>query len=152
MAVIRGREEGGQEVLVRPAIGLVDFMYVRRLRNAVRFNMTGDTGRIGIFRQILFLLDPPAGVELYVAEIEGKRAGYLLLREKGETTLITEAVDQAFRRRGVASELIRHAKKCRGNITAHVLADNAPSRALHEQAGFLQVGVRDSIVIYQFTR
>lgn len=139
-------------IVISPARGLVDYMYIRQLRNAVRFKMTGDTRKIGLSRQLRFFLNTPESIELYVARVEGRRAGYLLLRREGGTTLITEAVDVAFRRRGVGSELIRHAKGCRPDITAHVLFDNLASRKLHEEAGFVPVGTEGGLVVYRFTR
>lgn len=135
-----------------PAAGLADFMYVRHLRNAVRLNMTGHTGRIGVLRQLLFFLRPPAGMQLYIAWVGGRRAGYLLLRPEGETTLITEAVDEHFRRRGVASAMIRYAQQQKADITAHVRTSNAASCALHLGAGFVQTGADQSMLIYRFRR
>lgn len=152
MVAARESENKKLSIVIRPARGLVDYMYIRKLRNAVRFNMTGDTRKIGLSRQLRFFLNTPESIELYVARVEGRRAGYLLLRRDGGTTLITEAVDAAFRRRGVASELIRHAKGCRPDITAHVLVDNLASRKLHEEAGFVPVGTDGVVAVYRFTR
>ena len=92
-------------VAIRPAASALDFEYVRRLRNANRRFLTGDARRIGVLRQLRFWLSRPASIDLHVAELDGRRCGYLLLRRDGDTTWITEVVDARHRGRGVAALL-----------------------------------------------
>jgi RimJ/RimL family protein N-acetyltransferase len=128
-------------VLIRPALSALDFEYVRRLRNANRVHLTGDAGRIGVFRQLRFWLRRPAGIDLYVAECDGRRCGYLLLRRAAATTYITEVVDARCRGRGVGSEMIRFAAARHPHLSAEIFSANEASRRLHARAGFVLVGV-----------
>lgn len=144
---------GKAGVEVRPATSIADFLFARRLRNAVRLNMTGNTAPIGLWQQLLFWWRRPPGLEIYMAEVDGERAGYLLLRPRGDTWLITEAVSGSFRRRGVAAAMIRFAQDRYPDITAEILAGNAASIALHRACGFQssqeQTG---TLVVYRFRR
>lgn len=126
--------EGGCDVA--PAQSIWDYLYVRGLRNRVRQHMTNDTSKVGYLKQVLFYLNRPPNVQLFVARIEGRRAGYLLLRSKGGETFITEAVDDRYRRSGVGRGLVEFAKAQAPLLTAEILLDNLPSRRLHEAAGF----------------
>lgn len=127
----------------------MDFLFVRRLRNGVRMNMTGDTAPIGIWRQLRFWWRTPSGIDLYVAVIDGHRAGYLLLRKGGATTYITEAVDAAYRGRGIAKTMIRHAQGLCDDLTAEILLTNAASLRLHEAAGFVRAGDDGRVAVYR---
>ena len=134
------QESGKQgDVVLAEAVSLPDFLYCRQLRNRVRFNMTGDTEPISLPRQLKFWWRRPPNLALYIARVDGRRAGYLLLRDQGDTALITEAVDDAFRRRGVGAAMIRFAQARHADITADILATNAASLGLHRACGFLPV-------------
>lgn len=126
-------------VAIRRAATLLDFEYVRRLRNTNRRFLTGDAGRIGVLRQLRFWLRRPPSIELYVAEIDGRRCGYLLLRRAEGTAWITEVVDARHRGRGVAREMIRFAAARCPHLTAEILQDNDASLRLHASAGFARV-------------
>ena len=130
-------------IVIRPAQSALDFEYVRRLRNANRTHLTGDGGRIGVFRQLRFWLRRPAGIDLYLAECDGRRCGYLLLRRADATTYITEVVDVRHRGRGVAREMIRFAAARHPHLSAEIFAANEVSRRLHARAGFAFAGAAD---------
>jgi GNAT superfamily N-acetyltransferase len=129
---------------------LWDFLYVRALRNRVRMQMTNDTGKVGFLRQLRFYRNKPANVQLYVARIGGARAGYLLLREAGVETFITEAVDERYRRNGVGRGMVEFAKSRARSITAEILVGNVASRRLHEAAGFTLQGDDGRVATYRF--
>jgi len=139
-------------VVMRPAVSLADFLYCRRLRNEVRLNMTGDTEPISLFRQLKFYLSRPAGIDIYIAWVEGRRAGYLLLRPQQGSTLITEAIDGAFRRRGIGAAMIRFALAHHADLTADILNSNTASVALHRSCGFVFVSEAKGVSTYRLAR
>jgi hypothetical protein len=130
-------------VAIRPAASALDFEYVRRLRNANRRFLTGDARRIGVLRQLRFWLARPASIDLHVAELDGRRCGYLLLRRDGDTTWITEVVDARHRGRGVAMEMIRFAAARHPHLSAEIFPGNDASLRLHARAGFVRAGAAD---------
>lgn len=140
--------EGGCEVA--PAQSIWDYLYVRGLRNRVREHMTNDTSKVGYLRQVLFYLNRPPNVQLFVARIGGRRAGYLLLRSKGDETFITEAVDERYRRNGVGRGLVEFAKALAPMLTAEILSGNVASRCLHEAAGFAFHADDGRVATYRF--
>lgn len=81
-----------------------------------------------------------------------RRAGYLLLRGQDGTFFITEAVDEGFRRAGVASGMIGFAQRAYGDLTAEILLTNAASIALHQRAGFERVGDDGRVAVYRFRK
>ena len=135
---------------IRLALTIGDYLYVRRLRNRVRHQMTNDTARVGYWRQLRFYLTNPANVQLYIARVDGRRAGYLLLRRHANTCFITEAVDEPFRRAGVAANMVRFAQRCCDDLTADILHTNTASVALHERMRFRLVGSDGRVATYRF--
>lgn len=114
--------------------------------------MTNDTGSIGYLQQLRFFLNTPRNIRIFIARVGGRRAGYLLLRDSADGTLITEAVDAAFRGRGVATALVRYAQTQCPLINAEILAGNNASIRLHESTGFQRSSERDGIVCYRHER
>jgi hypothetical protein len=136
---------------VRAARTLRDFLFLRRLRNRVRHEMTNSTDPIGYLRQLRFYLGRPPNVSIYIARMDAEPAGYLLLRQEARTCFITEAVDAPFRRRGVAANMIRFAQDCRTHLTAEILVGNAASIKLHQAAGFAFAGDDGRIATYLYS-
>ena len=128
-----------EEITIRRARSIADYLFLRTLRNQVRQSMTNDTGLVTLLQQARFFLNKPAALDVYVAWLGSRRAGYLLLRRVETTTLITEAVEPACRRMGVAAIIVRHAQKHHANLTAEIRSGNAASLALHVSAGFVPV-------------
>ena len=133
-----------------PARSLPDFMFLRNLRNRVRHQMTNDTGRVGILQQLRFYLAKPRNVDIFVALLGGRRVGYLLLRHEKETTLITEAVDERFRGKGIGSAMVAFARRRYPDLTAEIRDDNVESLRLHEQQGFAVIGSRGIIRVCRY--
>jgi ribosomal-protein-alanine N-acetyltransferase len=83
-----------------------------------------------------------------IAHGAGQPLGFLLAQSAaGESEIINLAVAPAARRRGVGGTLVAEAMaRARGTgaqtIFLEVAADNAAARALYQQKGFLQVGIR----------
>jgi GNAT superfamily N-acetyltransferase len=137
---------------IRVASSIPDYLFLRQLRNQVRFEMTNSSDPIGYLQQLRFYLSKPSNVSIYIAWIDANRAGYLLLRQEAGNCLITEAVDEPFRRKGVAAKMIRFAQDCRARLTAEILVGNTASIKLHQAAGFEFSGDDGRIATYRFNR
>ncbi len=137
---------------IRAATSISDFLFLRRLRNRVRDQMTNDTAPLGYLQQLRFYLNKPPNVKVYIAWMSAKRAGYLLLRQESTGCFITEAVDARFRKAGVATRLVRYAQECCADLTAEILLTNTASIKLHESMGFQSSGDDGRIAIYRFKR
>jgi ribosomal-protein-alanine N-acetyltransferase len=93
------------------------------------------------------LLAGPGGLAL-AAEEDGVVAGFVLLRTAaGEAEILTLAVAQAHRRRGIGRALIAAALQAVADMGAEslwleVAEDNAPARRLYEAAAFGEAGRR----------
>ena len=131
---------------------MADYLFLRALRNRVRQNMTNNTGLINYVEQMRFYLRKPANVDIYIAYVGSKRAGYLLLRHEPSTTLITEAVDESYRGIGVATRLVRYAQDLCADLTAEILAGNDVSIKLHQAAGFRFVSARGAVRTFRFAQ
>ena len=88
-------------------------------------------------------------LSLWLVALEGDTvAGYVGSQTvMGETDMMNVAVSPAYRRRGIARELIQAllrelASQGSHRLTLEVRASNAPARALYESLGFAQVGRR----------
>jgi predicted amidophosphoribosyltransferase len=57
---------------------VADYLFLRKLRNEVRFNMTGSIDLISLKNQVKFYISQPANIIIYIAFYKNKRAGYLL--------------------------------------------------------------------------
>jgi ribosomal protein S18 acetylase RimI-like enzyme len=141
-----------KEIDIRRAQSMVDYLFLRTLRNRVRHNMTNNTASINYIQQLRFYLRKPANLDIYIACAGSKRVGYLLLRHAGSTTLITEAVDAPYRGSGIATRMVQHAQQLCADLTAEILAGNAASIKLHQAAGFKFVSARGGVQTYRFTR
>jgi len=126
----------GYKFDIRAAASISDFLFLRRLRNQVREQMTNSTAPLGLWRQFRFYLNQPPNVKVYVAWVGARRAGYLLLRQESTSCFITEAVDERFRNAGVATGLVRFAQECCTDLTAEILLTNSASIKLHQAVGF----------------
>src|SRR5438067_3784616 len=120
---------------IAEAGSLGDYLFLRRLRNQVRRLMTNDTRPISLWRQFRFFLDMRNGenasqLRIFIARYGSHRAGYLLVRSGGGEVFITEAIDEKFRRQGIAKELIAFAQVRYPAIIAEIKEDNRASIAL----------------------
>ncbi|MDQ6675956.1 MAG: ribosomal protein S18-alanine N-acetyltransferase [Acidobacteriota bacterium] len=84
----------------------------------------------------------PDGYRLYVAECEGRMAGFLVWRETApeEAEILNLAVAPEFRRRGLALAMIR--AMAMREVFLEVRESNAAARALYRRAGFREAGIR----------
>lgn len=114
--------------------------------------MTNHTAPIGYVQQLLFYARKPSTVDVYIAYLGSRRAGYLLLRHESGTTLVTEAVDEPFRGMGVATRMVQYAKRLCPNLTAEIRTDNAASIRLHRSAGFTLVAAQGEVQTFRFVR
>lgn len=114
--------------------------------------MTNHTAPIGYVQQLLFYVRKPSNIDVYIAYLGSRRAGYLLLRHENGTTLITEAVDEPFRGMGVATRMVQYAKHLCADLTAEIRADNAASVQLHRSAGFALEAAQGDVQTFRFVR
>jgi GNAT superfamily N-acetyltransferase len=135
---------------IRVATSISDYLFLRRLRNQVRDQMTNSTAPVGYLRQFRFYRNKPPNVKVYIAWMSAKRAGYLLLRQESTSCFITEAVDERFRKAGVAKRLVHFAQECCTDLTAEILLTNSASIKLHQSVGFQFSGDDGRIAIYRF--
>ena len=122
---------------VRKSKTLLDYLYIRILRNENRRLMTRDSSKIGLFRQIKFWWDTPKNVQLYLAFYNSTPIGYMALRDDCGTTYITEVVSSKYRNLGIGTEMVALAQSIKDELVAEILADNVPSIRLHERCGFV---------------
>jgi len=136
----------------RVATSIADYLFLRRLRNAVRQQLTNDTAKLGYLRQFRFYISRPAGLEIHIAWLRGRRAGYLLLRRAEGTCYVTEAVAKRFRRQGIGLAMVRFAIGRAAELTAEIRASNTVSIELHRAAGFYPLALDGAIVTYRYRR
>lgn len=135
-------------VELQPCSSLGDYFFIRGLRNRNAHFMTNNANRISICQQLKFMRNKPNTTHLYIAKIDNKRVGYLLLdMATPDTTFITEAVDERWRRHGVGSAMINFAKTKAPHITAHIRATNTASVNLHQRCGFTQIPSNDENIV-----
>jgi ribosomal-protein-alanine acetyltransferase len=85
-----------------------------------------------------------------VAEIEGRVVGFLVSRQtfRGkagdppEHEILNVAVSKSFRRRGIATHLLRHELARGGAFFLEVRESNAAAQALYRTLGFAEIGRR----------
>ena len=86
----------------------------------------------------------------FVARLGGKLVGTIGLRDiAGEGEITNVAVDEAYKRRGIASKLLQKAIDQCGqleikDITLEVRVSNEPAISLYEKFGFRSEGIRPS--------
>ncbi len=114
---------------------------------------TADMEPVRVEDRVAWFRDHQPGTHpIYVAEVEGKTAGWCSLSayRPGRAALrftaeISYYVDEAHKRRGIATALVRHAVAgCAGlqikNLFAIVLEHNSTSIRILEKAGFQKWG------------
>lgn len=141
-----------REIEFRAACSIADYLFLRRLRNEVRGQLTNDTAKLGYLRQLRFYISRPAGLEIHVAWLRGRRAGYLLLRRADGTCYVTEAVATRFRRQGIGLAMVRFAIERATELTAEIRASNTASIKLHRAAGFCALVTDGPVVTYRYRR
>lgn len=98
-------------------------------------------------RQELAELLASPGVDGMLLHVDGRHAGFALFRTVAdEAELLTIAVDDAHRRRGVATHMLRalieRVSTSTRALYLEVGVDNEAARALYERFGFEEVGRR----------
>jgi len=135
----------------KPCTSVIDYFFVRALRNKNYHFMTNNANRISIVEQLKFMLTKPPQIELYVARVGSRRVAYLLLnRNAPNTAYITEAVDERWRRCGIGEAIIDFAKSKVDNIIAQIKASNVASIKLHQHCGFRLLQDGQEVVTYVF--
>ena len=116
----------------------------------IRAGREDDLGRIAEIQKASPLASqwPPRhylGYDLQVAEAAGRVAGFLVCRDTspGEAEVLNVAVDPEFRRRGIATALLRAAgARHPGELFLEVRESNLPAQALYAKLGFTVCGRR----------
>jgi len=115
---------------------LPDYLFIRRVRNENRRMMTGNQKYLTLWDQLKFWWKKPSNMHLYVARIDRKRAGYLLLHTVGGLTYITEVVSAEYRREGIGAAMISFAQVKHQKLLAEIWEFNQQSVNLHIRSGF----------------
>jgi len=136
-------------LLIVKAGTFLDFLYIRNLRNSVRFLLTGSTRKISLIEQIYFFLNKPQHIDLYIVKLYNKKIGYLLIRKSNNKNFITEVIEEKYRGLGIGSYLIEFAKNKYQNLEAQIFLNNYSSRRLHEKNNFLLIRKEKGIAHYQ---
>lgn len=140
------------KVKIRIASTITDYLFIRRLRNSVAHLLTGNSNKISFKQQLWFFLFRPKNVQLFIAELEEEKIGYLLLRLEKTTTFITEVICEDFRGRGIGAQMIEFAKSQFDHLTAHIIHSNIPSINLHISNGFKSVYENEKFICLEFWR
>jgi len=88
----------------------------------------------------------------HVVAVTGAHGFALLRVAGGEAEILTIATDPAFRRRGLAREVLGRAETAArareaGRIVLEVARDNAPARALYDSVGYRPVACREGYYV-----
>ena len=130
-------------------LSLADYLWIRKLRNSVTAQMTGNSRHIAVWRQLAFWLYQPSQIEIFLAKSNLQRAGYLVLRQHtAESAYITEVVAPEFQGQGVASAMIDFAKSRYPLLIADIFESNTASIRLHTYNGFHRIGQNGAVVRY----
>ncbi len=127
-----------------------DYLFARQLRNKNIQNMTNNRSYITIWVQIKFYLNNHNNIKLYIATVGGRRAAYLLLREKDNFCFITEVVEEKYQKKGVALAMIKFAQSFNHILIADILKTNLASINLHIKSGFIKTFDDHALVRYQY--
>jgi [ribosomal protein S18]-alanine N-acetyltransferase len=84
----------------------------------------------------------PSGYDVLVAELDGRVVAFLVTRAlvENECEILNLAVAPAFRRRGIARQLLRDV--LRGTIFLEVRESNTAAREFYKSIGFKELGRR----------
>ena len=94
--------------------------------------------------------------ETVVAELEGTVVGFLVSRETfagdrcngAEREILNVAVASEFRRKGIATLLLRHAVRNPAVYFLEVRESNTAAQALYRKLGFVEIGRRPKYYAY----
>lgn len=146
----------GLDLQIEEARSFGDYLFLRALRNRVRHFMTNDTSYIGYLGQLKFYIPAKCRFKrmractIFIARCGSQPAGYLLIRRTPDGALLTTAIDDNFRRRGIGKKLVQFAQRSYGDLIAEIRDGNAASIALHESMGFRREMQRNDILVYRF--
>jgi len=134
----------GQGVALRPTAGLRDALKMRIVRNECRGFMTGNSSKIGLFRQVFWWYRRPRGIRPYViVNDSGDVIGYALMKVDGRHAWLTAGLLSESRGFGIGTNVFRalcHVAGLFGLIPAlEVFESNAPGRAVYAKLGFKEV-------------
>src|SRR5262249_25103724 len=132
----------GLDLRIEGARSFGGYLFLRSLRNQVRHVMTNDTSYIGYLVHLKFYvfvhcqLQSIHAFKIFIARYQSRPVGYLLVRTTPDGALVTTAIDDRFRRRGIGRKLVDFAQRSYDDLVAEIRDDNAASIALHESMGF----------------
>lgn len=146
------------QCVVRP-FTVFDFFFLRKLRNkrGVR-EVSGEREYITMWQHlkwfIKFCLNPHN--EIWVAEVAGKKVGYLRLESNPRLRLhfVSIAVDPGYHRLGVGSAMIRAMDEwCQSQGIEHVRAlifpDNIVSKKFFHAMGFALLSANSQVELWE---
>ncbi len=145
--------------VIVPAILLGEYLKIRKIRNANFQKLTGTRRKIGLLEQIKFFLFKPKNFHVFVSFTDKKISGYMLIKRtivvsEGQfksAAFITEVVDEKYRNKGIAKQMIKESQEEYPVLIAEIWKDNIPSIRLHEKMGFKLTGENDNILTYTWS-
>lgn len=120
--------------------------------------MTDDPSHISYLKQFRFYIAMKCNfkwtrpLRAYIARLNSRPVGYLMIRCTGDSAHITEAVDCPFRKLGIGRKLIQFAQSNHDELVAKIKENNHASIALHESMGFALQREGGSILLYRYRR
>ena len=121
--------------------------------------MTNNPRPLSLVRQVVFWALGHPGVALFLAcqtksgaDRQGNRQGYMLLRPASDGAYITEVVAASARGKGIASQMIDHAKSLYPKLIAEIRQDNEASIHLHIRNGFSLKEMRGDVMRFEWVR
>lgn len=131
-------------VTLRPAVGLIDALRMRRVRNTCREFMTRNQSHIGIFGQLQWWLTRDPHLHPHLLWVSDTVVGYGIILEDGDLGLLTGGLLPGFRGMGFGEDLfqmlIENAQERRLLPALEVLEANPRARRLYTKLGFETTG------------
>jgi len=144
------QKKSGHRILIRNAKSIIDYLFLRSLRNQSQHYLTGKTQYISLLRQVIFYFQKPKDIKVFIVEINSKRVGYLLIRTSRQINYITEVIAPRWQNKGVGSEIIKFAQLRYNDLTAEILTTNLASVKLHQNNGFVLAATTEQLLIFEY--
>ena len=133
-------------IKIYKAKSIIDYIFLRKVRNQNREFLTENKNYITNFDQIFFFLFRSRRYIIYIIEKEGEKAGYILLKQSKDIYFITEIILKKFRRQNLATQMVNFAKK-KKSLIAKIALKNKISISFHKKNGFREIK-RDKKMLY----
>ena len=137
---------------IKKAESIIDFLFLRKLRNKNRYYMTGSKSKIELLQQFIFWLKKPSNIDIYIIYSNNCRAGYLLINKVKNLNFITEVVDEEYRKSGLGKKMINFAQDQYPSLRAEIFLKNIASIKLHSSMNFKKIRSKNTVEIYNWKK